>query len=57
MGDVPPAGQPAGPFPLAHGGDLSALKAMPGAYAGDWMDLSTGINPFSWPHPAVAPAV
>lgn len=40
-----------------HGGDLTALKAVPGAYAGAWMDLSTGINPFSWPHPAVIPAV
>lgn len=31
-----------------HGGDLSGLRA---AYAGDWIDLSTGINPFPWPVP------
>ncbi|WP_298720900.1 threonine-phosphate decarboxylase CobD [uncultured Ferrovibrio sp.] len=32
-----------------HGGDLSALRAVPGAYAGAWLDLSTGINPLSYP--------
>jgi cobalamin biosynthetic protein CobC len=59
MGDVPSTGQPAQAFPgaPAHGGDLSALKAAPDAYAGAWMDLSTGINPFSWPHPAALPPV
>lgn len=57
MGDVPPTGQPVMPISPMHGGDLSALKAAPDAYAGAWMDLSTGINPFSWPHPAAAPAV
>lgn len=31
-----------------HGGDLSGLRA---TYAGDWIDLSTGINPFPWPIP------
>ena len=43
-------GQPA-PSIVAHGGDLSGLRAAPGAYAGDWLDLSTGINPFPWPLP------
>jgi cobalamin biosynthetic protein CobC len=33
---------------VAHGGDLSGLRD---AYAGDWIDLSTGINPFAWPVP------
>jgi len=36
----------------AHGGDLSGLRA---AYTGDWIDLSTGINPFAWPVPALSP--
>lgn len=33
---------------VAHGGDLSGLRA---AYAGDWLDLSTGINPLPYPLP------
>ncbi|PJI43302.1 MAG: threonine-phosphate decarboxylase [Ferrovibrio sp.] len=33
---------------MSHGGDLSTLRQ---AYAGDWIDLSTGINPFAWPIP------
>jgi cobalamin biosynthetic protein CobC len=33
---------------VVHGGDLSGLRM---AYAGDWIDLSTGINPFAWPVP------
>lgn len=37
---------------IAHGGDLSGLRA---AYAGDWIDLSTGINPFAWPFPGPVP--
>ncbi len=32
----------------AHGGDLSGLRE---AYTGEWIDLSTGINPFAWPVP------
>lgn len=28
---------------------------MPDAYAGDWLDLSTGINPFPWPLPSISP--
>jgi cobalamin biosynthetic protein CobC len=31
-----------------HGGDLSGLR---GAFTGNWIDLSTGINPFPWPIP------
>jgi cobalamin biosynthetic protein CobC len=41
-------GAPAVPRQPAHGGDLSGLQS---AYAGDWIDLSTGINPFAWPVP------
>lgn len=37
---------------IPHGGDLSGLRA---AYAGDWIDLSTGINPFAWPIPELPP--
>lgn len=51
-------GETAGPRQSAapqHGGDLTALKAAPGAYAGDWIDLSTGINPLPWPVPQLAP--
>lgn len=36
----------------AHGGDLSGLCE---AYAGDWIDLSTGINPFAYPLPELPP--
>lgn len=42
-------------MPPVHGGDLSALKAAPGAFAGDWLDLSTGINPFAYPLPPLSP--
>jgi cobalamin biosynthetic protein CobC len=35
---------------IVHGGDLSGLRP---AYAGEWIDLSTGINPFAWPVPAL----
>jgi cobalamin biosynthetic protein CobC len=36
---------------VAHGGDLSAVRA---AYDGDWLDLSTGINPLAYPLPMLA---
>lgn len=56
MGDAPPSRQPAPPGAApVHGGDLSALKAAPGAFAGDWLDLSTGINPFAYPLPMLSP--
>jgi cobalamin biosynthesis protein CobC len=35
--------------PLLHGGDLARVAGGPNAYGGDWLDLSTGINP--WPYP------
>jgi cobalamin biosynthetic protein CobC len=55
MGEVPPSRQPADPAVSGpvHGGDLSALQTAPDAYAGPWLDLSTGINPISYPLPAL----
>jgi cobalamin biosynthetic protein CobC len=56
MGEASPSRQPAsGDMPPVHGGDLSALKTAPGAFAGDWLDLSTGINPFAYPLPPLSP--
>lgn len=43
-----PVRQPA--HGIAHGGDLSGLQA---SYAGDWLDLSTGINPLAYPLPTL----
>ncbi|MCX7643667.1 MAG: threonine-phosphate decarboxylase CobD [Rhodobacteraceae bacterium] len=37
-----------------HGGDLDRAAAAYGA--GDWLDLSTGINPVPYPLPAIPPA-
>lgn len=37
------------PFPVPHGGDLSAARRAFGAPEGGWLDLSTGVNP--WPYP------
>src|SRR5215813_11039542 len=43
--------------PLAHGGDLGAARNLfPGAPE-PFIDLSTGINPFSYPLPRLDPAV
>ena len=36
-----------------HGGDLARAQAMYGA--GDWLDLSTGINPVAYPMPPLPP--
>ncbi|WP_421994600.1 threonine-phosphate decarboxylase CobD [Reyranella sp.] len=37
--------------PLAHGGDLEAARRRHPAAPEPWIDLSTGINPRSWPVP------
>jgi cobalamin biosynthetic protein CobC len=37
---------------LEHGGALRAAAARHGIPLDDWLDLSTGINPLSWPVPA-----
>jgi cobalamin biosynthetic protein CobC len=43
--------------PLVHGGDLGAARSLfPGAPE-PFVDLSTGINPFAYPLPPLAPAV
>lgn len=38
-----------------HGGGLDAAVARHGGARGDWMDLSTGINPVPYPLPALSP--
>ena len=38
---------------LEHGGGILAAAARYGIPAEKWLDLSTGINPFGWPVPAV----
>jgi len=38
---------------LFHGGDLQAASKLYGHAADDWLDLSTGINPSSYPAPAI----
>jgi cobalamin biosynthetic protein CobC len=46
------------PFALpSHGGDLSAATARFGRPAKGWVDLSTGINPYSYPVPPFEDAV
>lgn len=40
-----------------HGGDLAAAEARWGRPAAGWLDLSTGINPWPYPLPVMAPAV
>jgi cobalamin biosynthetic protein CobC len=42
---------------LEHGGGLRAAAARYGIALGDWLDLSTGINPHGWPVPPVPPTV
>lgn len=37
--------------PVLHGGDLTAARARFGEPAAAWLDLSTGINPVSYPLP------
>jgi cobalamin biosynthetic protein CobC len=64
MADVPQhgSGDPGEPdtapdacAPRDHGGDLAAAIARHGGAPGDWLDLSTGINPRAWPYPARLP--
>jgi len=42
---------------LEHGGGLRAAAARYGIALGDWLDLSTGINPQGWPVPLLPPMV
>lgn len=41
---------------MKHGGDLSEAMALHGGPAEAWLDLSTGINPRSWPFTGHVPA-
>ena len=40
---------------LEHGGRLLAAATRYGIDPGDWLDLSTGINPAGWPVPPIPP--
>src|SRR5216684_4476019 len=40
---------------MKHGGDLTEAIARHGGAPDDWLDLSTGINPWPWPIPAGLP--
>ena len=40
--------------PISHGGALSEAIARHGGSASEWLDLSTGISPFSLPLPEMA---
>lgn len=42
------------PDPITHGGDLSEAIAKHGGDASQWLDLSTGISPFSLPLPELS---
>ncbi len=42
---------------LEHGGGLRTAAARYGIPLGDWLDVSTGINPCSWPIPPIPPAI
>ena len=39
-----------------HGGDLSAARNAFGSPPAGWLDLSTGVNPWPYPHGAIDPA-
>jgi cobalamin biosynthetic protein CobC len=41
---------------MDHGGDLSEAMRRYGGSLDQWLDLSTGINPWPWPIPAALPA-
>lgn len=38
---------------LVHGGDIAAASTRFGEPSGGWLDISTGISPWSWPVPDV----
>ena len=42
---------------LEHGGGLRAAATRYGIALGDWLDLSTGINPQGWPVPPLPPMI
>jgi cobalamin biosynthesis protein CobC len=56
MADVPITG-PAAPKPVAHGGDLSAVRRRFPTAPQPWIDLSTGINPVAYPMAQLLPEI
>lgn len=42
---------------LEHGGNLANAIVQYGIPLADWLDLSTGINPYSYPIPSIPPAL
>jgi cobalamin biosynthesis protein CobC len=56
MADVPITG-PAAPEPVAHGGDLGAIRRRFPTAPQPWIDLSTGINPVAYPVVQLPPEV
>ncbi len=42
---------------MMHGGDIASASKQYGIPVEQWLDLSTGLNPFAWPVPAIAQAV
>jgi cobalamin biosynthesis protein CobC len=42
---------------MKHGGDLGEAIAQFGGAAETWLDLSTGINPWAWPLPALSESI
>jgi cobalamin biosynthetic protein CobC len=41
-----------GPFTMRHGGDPGLANQLYGTSGNDWLDLSTGVNPWPWPNAA-----
>lgn len=39
------------PVQIIHGGDLAAARLLNPSFNGEWLDLSTGINPYPYPRP------
>src|SRR3979411_2339408 len=56
MADVLMRG-PAAPNPVAHGGDLSAVRRRFPTAPQPWIDLSTGINPVAYPVAQLPPEI
>src|SRR5260370_7734900 len=56
MADVPITG-PRAPEPVAHGGDLGAIRRRFPEAPQPWIDLSTGINPVAYPVAQLPPEI
>ena len=44
-----------GSYHPRHGGDLSAARRVFGTPPSGWLDLSTGVNPWPYPHGIIRP--